>query len=282
MLAPLLDKSLLLPWEARLDLSFRHASSPQSRTQLFYEHSGPLRVQKALYPEGPDLCHAILIHPPGGIAAGDDLGIQVKIDPKAQGLITTPGAAKWYGSSGQVARQQIVLDIQGDLEWLPQESIVFNTAVVESFITLRAQANARSFGWDILIFGRSASGESFDQGSFRQVLKVYLQNHLAWKEQLVLQGSDELFASPIGLRGFHALATCWAIRPEEAPWQAQELAALRGGQDSLAWTQLHPQLIVGRGIGSPLNLKAGVARAWQLVRPMLFDRAAVLPRIWAT
>jgi urease accessory protein len=282
MLAPVSDKSSLLPWEARLNLSFRCDPTQQSRTQLFHQHSGPLRIQKALYPEGSDLCHAILIHPPGGIAAGDDLGIQMTVDPAARALITTPGAAKWYGSTGQIARQQIEMDIQGDLEWLPQESIIFNSAVVQSAIRMRADKAARGFGWDTLIFGRSACGESFDTGSFRQVLELHLDHQLVWKEQLALQGGDPLFASPIGLRGFHALATCWAIRPAHAAWQAHELAALRSAEGALAWTQLHPRLLVGRALGAPPQLKERLIAAWQVVRPMLFGRLAVPPRLWAT
>ena len=67
-------------WPARLALDFR--SDPTQgqgspRTLLTNQHLGPLRIQKALYPEGQECCHAIVVHPPGGIAGGDCL----RIDP---------------------------------------------------------------------------------------------------------------------------------------------------------------------------------------------------------
>lgn len=287
MLAPLSDKSLLQSWEARLQLSFRPAPHDVQRTQLFHQHRGPLRIQKALYPEGDAACHAILIHPPGGIAAGDDLGLTIDVQDQAHAVITTPGAAKWYGSQpvGDIkasARQQIDCDLEGHLEWLPQESIMFNHAVVHSAINVRAAAQSSMFGWDTLIFGRSESGESFDQGSFRQVLRVELDQQLAWKDQLVLQGKDALFQSPIGLRGFHALATCWAICPKHQPWQESDLSSLRKAQPHIAWTQLHARLIVGRSLGMPLDLRARLLDAWGVFRPRLFQRKAVPLRIWST
>ena len=65
-------------WQAKLDLEF--VSDQDGRTILAKKlHSGPLMVQKALYPEGDDICHAVILHPPAGIAGGDHLEINLRL-----------------------------------------------------------------------------------------------------------------------------------------------------------------------------------------------------------
>src|SRR4030095_13304836 len=113
-------------WEARLDLSFaRHATRPVLAARRYL---GPLRVQKALYPEGPEICQAIIVHPPAGIVGGDQLAIAINVGARAHAQITTPGAAKWYRSAGADAVASTKLAVGGGsvLEWLPQESLLFD------------------------------------------------------------------------------------------------------------------------------------------------------------
>ena len=63
-------------WKAQLARRF---ASENGRTVLAERsQEGPLVVQKMLYPEGPGVCHAIVVHPPGGIAGGDELSLEVK------------------------------------------------------------------------------------------------------------------------------------------------------------------------------------------------------------
>ena len=77
-------------WQAELHLGF---SARDGRTLLHKNrHCGPLRVQKALYPEGDAVCQAIILHPPSGIAGGDHLAIKVAVDDDAHAQLTTPGA----------------------------------------------------------------------------------------------------------------------------------------------------------------------------------------------
>ena len=97
-------------WRAELDLRFERRGA---RTVLAAQrHSGPLLVQKPLYPDGPETCHATLLHPPGGIAAGDSLNISAALGGEAQALLTTPGATKWYRSGGPIAEQHTRFALQ--------------------------------------------------------------------------------------------------------------------------------------------------------------------------
>lgn len=281
-------------WTARLDLDFNVASMERMdesyafKTRLGFQHVGPLRIQKALYPEGPSICHAIVVHPPGGIAGGDRLEVIVKSRMHSHGLVTNPSATKWYGTdSGVRASQLIDIALDGKFEWLPQETIVFNHARVRSDIQVRASAQGAMIGWDHLIFGRHASGETFASGTFNQTLTIELEGQEVWRDKLVLQGGDPLFASPIGLRGHHALATIWAVLPDSKSWSEAMIESLRSHSGSspdqcIAWSVIHPRLLVGRVLANPLKLKSLLHSAWDFLRPHVLDRIAVAPRLWAT
>ncbi len=287
-------------WNARLELDFNIASSmsiaervendAQSivKTRLGFKHFGPLRIQKALYPEGPSPCHAIIVHPPGGIAGGDRLEVLVHSRAHSHGLVTNPSATKWYGTDSVIAASQLIdIELEGKFEWLPQESIVFNHARVRSDINVRVASQGAMIGWDHLIFGRHAAGETFDAGNFNQTLSIEMAGREIWRDKLVLRGGDPLFASPIGLRGHHALATVWAILPDAHVWDEQTIQSLRDqtslwGEHSMTWTVLHPRLLVGRVLANPLHLKAILHQAWEFLRPHVLARLAVAPRLWAT
>ena len=95
------------------------------------------------------------------------------------------------------------------------------------------------------------------------------------------------FASPIGLRGHHALATIWAVLPQAKSWDEQTIQSLReshglAGEQGIAWTVLHPRLLVGLLLAHPLNLKSLLQEAWKFLRPHVLERIAVAPRLWAT
>ena len=245
-------------------------------------HCGPLRIQKLLYPEGPETCHAIIVHPPGGIAGGDELLISASVASGAAALITTPGATRWYGSTGATATQRVLLDIEGECEWLPMETIVYDQAQVHSEIQIDCGDQARMIGWDTLIFGRQSFGEDFSEGQFHQAISCRFNERLLWQERTRVCGDDPLFKSPIGFQGHRAASTLWAVRAANECWTEHELDSLRESVPAVAWTILWPRLLVGRQIGDALALRARNTRAWAMLREMVFKRAAIEPRIWAT
>lgn len=267
-------------WQATLALDYR---LQDGRTVVARQHRGPLLVQKALYPEGGHLAQTMLIHPPGGIAGGDALALDVAVHPGAQALITTPGATRWYKANGRAASQRVSLRIDGGIEWLPQEAIVFDAAEANSQIDIELAAEARMIGWDIVMLGRNAAGESFTRGCFTQTIRLTHAGRLQWVERTRLGGGDALLASPIGLAGDTVFGCLWAVGPQ---WRDDAMEALRGRlpADAAPLTRLAPSLLLARTLGATSRAVRGALEAvWRELRPLVFDgRVAAPPRIWAT
>ena len=276
-------------WHASLALGFDNSEG--TRTVLTRrEHSGPLRVQKALYPEGDAVCHAVIVHPPGGIAGGDQLDINLRVGDGARALITTPGAGKWYRSRGSdcapaAQNVRIYVGNRASLEWLPQERIVFDRADAASETRIDLAPQACYVGWEILCFGRTASGERFDAGCYRQRSQVYRDGRLAWNERGAMAGGSALLISPIGLGGQPVCATLLAVAPEVTQTLVESARAAISGLDCAPRVALSrlPHMIVARYIGpSGEEAKRAFIEIWRILRPALLGRTAALPRLWST
>jgi urease accessory protein len=267
-----LAEPLQASWQASLSLGF---VSRQERTVLAGRRSdGPLVVQKALYPEGPEVCHAIVVHPPGGVAGGDCLSLHAKTEPDAKALLTTPGAAKWYRSGGPWAKQKLSFDVRGALEWLPRETIVFNGALAELECEVHLGEEARYIGWEIVCLGRTGSGERFAKGKVRIDTRILRNENLVWLERGEVEGGGALTRSPAGLAGCSVFGTLVATDvPIPLGTRCKEIAA----------TTLLPGLLVARYLGDSTEAAfAAFASIWKLLRPEVMGRQALPPRIWST
>jgi urease accessory protein len=269
-------------WRASLALEFERRGERSvlaSRT-----HDGPLVVQKALYPEGGAVCHAIVVHPPAGIAGGDELAIAVRAHRGAHALLTTPGAGKWYRSAGPWAHQHVTLDVEAAsaVEWLPQETIVYDGARADIRWEAHLAAEARLIAWDIVCLGRTGSGERFDKGQCRIETRVVRDGRLAWLERGRIEPGSAVASSPAGLDGAPVLGTMIAAAPaiDDACLAACREVAPRSGQSAV--TRL-PGLIVARHRGDSTEAaRMYFVELWKRLRLPIVGREAIEPRIWRT
>jgi urease accessory protein len=266
-------------WHAELELGY--ARFGESTRPVQRRHQGPLRVQKHLYAEGPQVCQHIIVHPPGGIAGGDRLDISASVGADAWAQITSPGAAKWYRAAGP-AYQQLDLHVAAGatLEWLPQETIIFSAAQAELSTSINLEGDARLFYWDVVALGRPASGERFDLGHFQAQLNIRRDGQLLWHERQRIVGNDGLLDSPIGLDGQPVFATL--LVTGEVDSELLEKCRSLPNEVRGDLTQL-PGLLVARCLASEALLARGwLIELWRLLRPALLGREAVPPRIWST
>ncbi|SQF94796.1 urease accessory protein UreD [Paucimonas lemoignei] len=266
-------------WHAELELGYGRFGDTTRPTQR--RHKGPLRVQKHLYAEGPQVCQHIIVHPPGGIAGGDRLDISARVGPDAWAQLTSPGAAKWYRAAG-AAYQQLDLQVApgATLEWLPQETIVFSAAQAELTTRIELQGDAKLFYWDVVALGRPASGERFESGHFQAQLDIRRDGKLLWHERQRIIGGDGLLDSPIGLNGKTVFGTLLVTGDVDS----ELLEACRALPSAVSGdlTQL-PGLLVARCLADEaLHARAWMIELWKLLRPAVLGREAVAPRIWST
>ena len=266
-------------WHAELELGY--ALCAGATRPVLRRHSGPLRVQKHLYPEGPEVCQHIIVHPPGGIAGGDRLDICASVGAGAWAQLTSPGAAKWYRAAGP-AYQDLRLRVEAGatLEWLPQETIIYSAAQAELSTVIELEGDARLFYWDMVALGRPAAGERFDAGHFQARLDIRRDGQLLWHERQRIAGGDGLLDSPIGLDGRSVFATLIVSGEIDADLmeRCRDLPSRVRGD----LTQL-PGLVVARCLADEaLHARAWLIDLWRLLRPELLGREAVLPRIWST
>jgi urease accessory protein len=261
------------------------------------QHTGPLRLQKALWPEGTHPVHLLMLHPPGGIAAGDTLDIRFDIRDDAHALVTTPGAGKWYKSlehtsMADAASQSIFLTVgaNASLEWLPQEVIIHDGALAKSVVSIDLHETAAMLGSEIIVLGRKASAEVFASGEFHQSLRMNRAGKILWSDRAKI--SANLIAQTSCLKQYHVSGVLWATAPtavlngwREAEIEAAEKTAaeILGKSGVVGVSKVGPNLFLVRAAANnPEKLRHALMAVWAMLRPVVLGRPAVTPRIWNT
>lgn len=264
-------------WAAALELGFALSGNKTVLKQRL--HCGPLTVQRPFYPEG-GVCHVYLLHPPGGVVAGDSLSISANAGQGSQVLLTTPAAGKFYRSAGKQALQTVNLTVreQATLEWLPQESIVYEGACLDSRLHVDLEAGSTFIGWEVLVLGRPAAGEGFESGEMRLDWKIKKAGALFFMERLKLDA--QAFAARWGLNGHSACGALYAY-----PAGLQHLAAVQTliGERFGFGVTLIDDLLICRGLDHRADsLRNFFQQVWQAIRLDIVHLKPCPPRIWAT
>lgn len=281
-------------WHARLDLGF---TAKAGVTRLTHNrHHGPLRLIRAL-PLSEGRCQAVIVHPPGGLVAGDRLEIGMTLDPDAQVLCTTPGAQKWYRAhrEGACARTRIAVGAHAALEWLPQPTIVYDEALVDQSLQIDLAGNARMIGWECMVLGRAAMKERFLRGVLRQLIDLRVDGRLRWSERTVAQAGDRLFESTLGWGGRTVACTVWAVAANGMAMDTLRDAwrgAISQASGEPAGTQtrlvggvslVESGLLTARLLADDAQVVMQAAQQlWAQARPVLLGLQGDPPRIWAT
>ena len=272
-------------WQAKLHMQLECAITGRGMKTVMAElhHYGPLRVQRPFYPE-QDTAHIYLLHPPGGVVGGDGLDLSITASSQAHGLLTTPGATKFYRSAGQTAHVSQTLTVQagGILEWFPQENIFFPGARVQMDTRIDLHGDAHFMGWEISCLGRPVNSEVFYEGKIDARFRISRDRKTLLIERLKVDQPSHLNAAS-GLRNFPMQAIFVATGSNEELLEQARECIEKQATDMPCGLTLIDDILVMRVLGTRCEkIQALMLPVWQLLRQATLNKPAVIPRIWNT
>ena len=233
--------------------------------------------------EAGDPPQAVLLTTSGGLADGDRITLSLSVGPGSIATITTQAAEKIYGArdiAPALIRASIEVADGAWLEWLPQETILFDGARFDRRTIAEVASGGRLLACEMVAFGRSASGESFTHGFLHDRWDIRRNGKLIWRDALKLDGQiQERMAARAGFDAATAMASAIYVGDDAASHVSAARDCLADG-DVRCGVTLVNGVLLARWFG-----EAGAVRA-ALTHYLTNFRAAVaglprrLPRVW--
>jgi len=261
----------------------RYASDRGVSRLATLEQRNPLRVLFP-HPLAGDPPTAALVTTSGGLVGGDRLDVEAVVGDNAAALVVGQAAEKVYRSLGADCPVTVTLSVGagGWLEWLPQETILFEGARLRRQTALDVAGDGRALAGEMLVFGRVARGETVTYGLVRDAWTVRRDGRLVWADALHMDSDDivDCLRAPAGFGGARACATAVYVGPDAGGRLdlARSLLACDGAR---AGASLCASVLVMRWLGEdPGAVRAAFARFWTGFRSAVADLPARLPRLW--
>jgi urease accessory protein len=268
----------------RSGLARIHVRSADEGTRLaILDQRAPLRVLFPRVPAG-DVPEAVLINIGGGVVGGDRLEVEVIAGADARLRATSQAAEKVYRSAGPASslEARLVAAERTWLEWLPQETILFDRCSFRRQILLELAPSARVLAGELTILGRSAHGERLISGSIRDRWAVRSGGRLLWADALRLEGEfAPCLEAPFGFAGARALATLVYAAEDARRWLDPARALIGAGGLTAGLTCL-PGVLIGRWLGPDAAvLRSAYGGFVARLRASIAGLPERLPTVWS-
>ena len=242
---------------------------------------------KAMFPriDGKDCREVVFLNTAGGIAGGDRLHYTLTASGGATITATTQTAERVYraiGQAGQVTTRIEARD-SATVEWLPQETIVFERGRLARATEIHLDGTARVLAMDWLLLGRTASGETLRTGEIRDDWRVHRAGRLVWADSFRLEGDIAAqVARPSLLGGCTAMATMIYAAGDAQAHLDRAREALAALPVNAGATLVNGLLICRLVAELATDLRQAVTRFLRTFRAELSGFPRALPRVWAS
>ncbi len=283
------------PWHGK---AWIHVESRQGRSHFQGGSEAPLKLLRASHHED-GRCELPLLHTAGGLVGGDQLAIEIRLGEGSSALLTSVAAQKVYGSigrsqrspAGDWARQRlnVTLEPGADLEWLPQEMVLYANGLFEQHTRVDLAPGASWLGAEVTRLGRTAAGEDLGAGCWRSSLEIRRSDASGGRrcefiDRIALAG--DALSSPHGLGGEPVVgALVWAAPTPLEPIVLADLV----GQCRLERWGLAGEMACGalaQGLVARYRGPSSTAARWWFTRIWAQIRSSrglappVPPRVW--
>lgn len=244
----------------------------------------PLRILMPRPGVGEPLT-AVLANLSGGIVGGDLYETDISVGSGASLTLTAQAAEKVYKSSGAESENRLTMRVAEGavLEWLPQGTILFDRALFRQRVRFDLAADSTLFAGAVSVLGRSAMGETFSSGRYREHWDLRRDGRLVWADRFELADPLAAASAPSGLRGVSCFATALFARPDAADdldWARDAQAGAAGGI-RCGVTAIDNNLLVMRWFGpDAMRLRNAVGAFWSAARVRWLGLPARMPVIW--
>lgn len=226
-------------------------------------------------PEPGEPPQAVMITTSGGVTGGDTLRMSIEVGPQAEAVATTQAAEKIYRAAKGGGHCTIDVDVRvaegAMLEWLPQETIVFEGARVKRRTVAEVVEGGALLACEMVVLGRGASGERFTSGLLLDSWSVRRSGRLVWTDTLRVEGETPTGA---GFGAANALATAIGVWDEPRPHFERARHLLEAANDVRAGVTLVNGIMVARLLGEATAVRA------ETIRFLTRFRGRRLPRVW--
>jgi urease accessory protein len=222
---------------------------------------------------------AVLINTAGGLTGGDRMDWAAAVPPGGNMVMTTQACERVYRSIGGAAQVRTALTVGtgAHLDWLPQETILFEDSQLDRRIDIDLAEGASLTAVEAVLLGRDAMGEKAERATLRDTWRVRRNGRLLHAEATRLTGDALARHSAALLGGKRGFATILHVgaTPDHLQGKLDLVRSLMADDSHIAASAVGARLVVRALAPSGLALR-------RLIVPILaaLSGAGTLPRLW--